>query len=105
MDFMGPFPCSSKGHVYLLVFVDYYTHWVELFPLRKATAETVARILTEEILTRLGVPDYILSDQGAQFVSSVFKATCDTWNLRQKLPLAYHLQTNLTERINRTSKP
>ncbi len=104
INFMGPFPRSTSGNVYLVVFVDYYTHWVKLYPLRKATAETVSRVLTQEILTRWGVPDFILSDQGSQFVSAVFKATCATWNLRQKLTSAYHPQTNLTERINRTLK-
>ena len=104
VDFMGPFPRSTKGNVYLAVFVDYFTRWVELYPLRKATAETVSRVLTEEILTRWGVPHFILSDQGSQFVSAVFRETCAKWNLRQKLTTAYHPQTNLTERVNRTLK-
>ena len=104
VDLMGPFPRSTKGHVYLLVFVDYYSRWVELFALRQATAETVSKVLTEEILTRWGVPDYILSDQGSQFVSSVFEATCQQWNVAQKRTTAYHPQTNMTERINRNLK-
>lgn len=32
VDIMGPFPRSSSGNLYLLVFVDYYSRWVELFP-------------------------------------------------------------------------
>ncbi len=73
---MGPLPQSSNGDLYLIVFVDYFTRWVELFPLCRATAETVAQILIKEILTRCGVPTFILSDQGSQFVSSVFEETC-----------------------------
>lgn len=84
--------------------MDYYTRWVELFPIRKATAETISQILTQEILTRWGVPNYILSDQGSQFVSSIFKATCEKWSLKQKMTSAYHPQTNMTERINWTLK-
>ncbi len=30
----GPLPKSKKGNVYLLVVVDYFTKWVELFPIR-----------------------------------------------------------------------
>ena len=104
VDLMGHFPRSSNGNVYLLVFVDYYTRWVEMFPLRKATSETVSQILTKEILTRWGVPSYILSDRGSQFVSSIFEETCSRWNLRQKRTSAYHPQTNLTERVNRNVK-
>uniref|UniRef100_A0A671TWU2 Gypsy retrotransposon integrase-like protein 1 n=1 Tax=Sparus aurata TaxID=8175 RepID=A0A671TWU2_SPAAU len=104
MDLMGPFPRSSKQNVYLLVFVDYYSKWVELFPLRKATAETISQVLVKDILTRWGLPDFILSDRGSQFVSSVFETVCRTWNVGHKLTSAYHPQTNLTERVNRTLK-
>lgn len=104
VDLMGPFPRSSSGNLYLIVFVDYYTSWVEMFPLRKATAEAVSQILTKEILTRWGVPTFILSDQGPQFVSAVFGETCKRWNLQQKRTSPYHPQTNLTERVNRNVK-
>lgn len=104
VDLMGPIPRSSKRNVYLLIFVDYYSRWTELFPLRKATAETVLKILIQDILTRWGVPNYIVLDQGPQFVANVFEETCREWNLKHKMTTAYHPQTNLTERINRTLK-
>jgi hypothetical protein len=46
IDLKGPFP-PSRGtrDSFLLVVVDYYTHWVELFPLRKDTASAIALIL------------------------------------------------------------
>lgn len=101
---MDPLPRSSNGNVHLVIFVDYYTRWVEIFPLHKATAETVSRILVREILTRWGVPNFILSDQGSQFVSAVFEETCRRWNVQRKKTSPYHPQTNLTERINRNLK-
>lgn len=51
---MGPFPKSSQLNCYLLTFVDYYSKWVEIFPLRKATAETVSKLMVKEIITRWG---------------------------------------------------
>lgn len=104
VDIMGPFPRSSDRNEYLLVFVDYYTRWVELFPIRTATALVIARILRKEILTRWGVPDFILSDRGSQFVSSVFRELCNKWTIIHKLTTAYHPQTNMTERVNRNLK-
>ncbi len=80
---MGPLPRSTHQHEYLLVFIDYFSRWVELFPIRKATALTVASLLRKEILTRWGVPDFILSDQGTQFVSAVFKEICKEWKLTE----------------------
>lgn len=104
VDIMGPLPRSTQQNEYLLVFVDYYSRWVEFFPMRNATAQNVATILRKEILTRWGVPDFILSDRGTQFVSSVFREVCEKWRVTPKLTTAYHPQTNMTERVNRTLK-
>ncbi|RXN12176.1 Transposon Ty3-I Gag-Pol poly [Labeo rohita] len=104
VDIMGPLSRSTQQNEYLLVFVDYYSRWVEFFPMRHATAQSIATILRKEILTRWGVPDFILSDRGTQFVSSVFKEVCEKWKVTPKLTTAYHPQTNMTERVNRTLK-
>lgn len=101
VDIMGPLPCSSSQNEYLLVFIDYFTRWVEMFPIRN---QTVAAIFRKEILTRWGVPDFLLSDRGTQFVSSVFKEVCEKWSVTPKLTTACHCQTNMTERVNRTLK-
>ncbi|KAL7829347.1 hypothetical protein AOLI_G00302320 [Acnodon oligacanthus] len=51
-----------------------------------------------------GSTAYLVSDRGAQFTSHLIHETCRQWGVVQKLTTAYHLQTNLTERINRTVK-
>lgn len=104
IDLMGPLPRSSERNEYLLVVVDYFTRWVEFTPLRTATATTIARFLRKDIFTRWGIPSYILSDRGPQFVSSIFRELCNKWCVRPKLTTAYHPQTNMTERVNRTLK-
>lgn len=104
IDLMGPLPRSSERNEYLLVVVDYFTRWVEFTPLRTATAKTIARFLRKDIFTRWGIPDYIFSDRGPQFVSSIFQELCNQWTVIPKLTIAYHPQTNMTERVNRTIK-
>lgn len=104
VDLMGPFPRSPDRNEHLLVFVDYFTRWVELFPLRTATAPVIGKIFHREIVTRWGVPAFVLSDRGSQFVSSVFKELCDTWAVKPVNTTAYHPQTNLTERVNKNLK-
>jgi len=49
VDIMGPLPRSTNQNEYLLVFVDYYSRWVELFPIRSATAKNVASIFRKDI--------------------------------------------------------
>jgi hypothetical protein len=104
VDFMGPFPRSKKANSYLLVVVDYYSKWVEMFPLKDGKTPRLVKILREEIFTRWGVPQYLVSDRGPQFTSTLLTGLCKTWGVVQKLTTSYHPQTNLTERFNRTIK-
>lgn len=66
VDVKGPFPRNINQNVYLLVCVDYFSQWVELFLLRKATADSGERDMTHWACL-------ILSKRGTQFVPSVFQ--------------------------------
>ena len=44
---MGPFCEFFKGHKYVLVIVDQFTHWLEMVPLAVQDAESVARAYFE----------------------------------------------------------
>jgi len=46
--------------------MDSWTKWTEAYPLRNKEAETVAKVLVEQVFTRFGVPLSILSDQGKE---------------------------------------
>ena len=43
LDFIGPFPLTSKQNVYVLMMVDQFTKWVECVPLPNQSAEETAR--------------------------------------------------------------
>ena len=105
IDLMGPFPTTSRQKRFLLVIVDYFTRWVELFAMRTTTSIDIAQILINEVFSRYGLPKYILSDNGPQFVSNIFDDFCRSCGIKQKLTANYHPQTNMTERVNRTLKP
>ena len=49
---------------------EYFTKWVKVVPLRKATRGTVANFIKEKIIVRFGVPHRIISDNGTPFVNS-----------------------------------
>ena len=41
-DIMGPLPLSKEGkNQYILVFVDLFTKWVEIIPVKKANGRTI----------------------------------------------------------------
>ena len=104
IDIMGPFPITQRQKQYLLVIVDYFTRWIEVFSLRTTTANTIANVIINEVFCRYGMPTFILSDNGPQFIADLFAETCKSLGIRQKLTANYHPQTNMTERVNRTLK-
>ncbi|CAF4749152.1 unnamed protein product [Rotaria magnacalcarata] len=68
MDIMGSFPTTARQKRFLLVIVDYFTRWIELFPLNSITSIDITNILTNEIFSRYGLPKHIVSDNGPQFI-------------------------------------
>ncbi|MCG8033054.1 MAG: DDE-type integrase/transposase/recombinase, partial [Candidatus Thiodiazotropha taylori] len=103
VDIAGPFPLSNKGNKYILVIQDYFTKWVECFPMTNMEAGTVAKIMVEEVVTKFGIPNKIHSDQGRQFESALFKEMCTILQIEKTRTTAYHPQSDgMVERFNRT---
>jgi hypothetical protein len=45
MDIAGPFPQRDRGNRYLLIAMDYFTKWPEVYPISNQEASTVADTL------------------------------------------------------------
>ena len=50
-------PLTSSGNRYIVIFMDYFTKWVEAFPTSDQQATTIAELLVEHIICRQGVPN------------------------------------------------
>ncbi|KAI5714485.1 hypothetical protein M8J77_000564 [Diaphorina citri] len=104
IDIVGPLP-PSKGCVYMLTCVDRYTRWLEAYPLPDQTAETVAQAFFDGWISRFGTPQYLVTDQGRNFMSALFKEVSALLGIELKNTTAYHPQCNgLIERYHRTLK-
>ena len=97
------FPKSKRGNKYAIVFIDYLTKWVEVFPTADQSALTIAHLLVEEIISRHGVPKELLSDRGAAFLSKLMNEIYLLMGIYKVYTTAYHPQTDgLVERFHRT---
>lgn len=104
MDLVGPLP-SSSGYTYILTVIDRFTRWPEAYPLRNATAKTVAITLFTQYISRFGVPHTITTDQGSVFESVLFKEFTTLLGSHRIHTTAYHPQSNgMVERFHRTLK-
>ena len=105
IDIITDLPISYLGNKHLVVITDYFTKWVEAFPIPDIKARTIANILINHIICVHRAPGIITSDQGKQFTGKVMKHICRILDIKLKQTTAYHPQTDgLTERMNRTLK-
>ncbi len=73
IDLVGPLP-QSLGFTHLLTCVDRFTQWPEVIPLSSITAEAVARAFMSGWISRLDMPDTVVTDRGAQFESHFWRS-------------------------------
>ena len=97
IDFIGPFP--NQG--YILVIVDTFTRWVELYHITDATALSAAECLLKHF-GRFGAPHQLRSDNGPHFIADVIREFLHLIGVSHTLTLAYSKQKNaIVERYNK----
>lgn len=94
LDIVGPLEDSSIGNRYILTFQDNLTKFVDWYAIPNAEAETIAKIFFDEIITRYRIPKQIVTDQGTNFLSSLFKQVCKLLRIKKLQTSAYHPQSN-----------
>ena len=103
MDILGPLPETERGNKYVLVIGDYFTKWIESYPIPDQEAETVARVLVHEFICRYGIPKELHSDQGRNFESKVMAEVCKLLGIKKTRTCPLHPQGDgFIERFNRT---
>ncbi|KAM2867043.1 hypothetical protein COP2_022998 [Malus domestica] len=75
MNVIGKITPSSGAakHAWLLVATDYFTKWVEVKSYTELTSKEVCDFVEEHIMTRFGVPETIITDNGTVFTAKRFK--------------------------------
>ena len=103
MDILGPLPVSEKGHKYILVISDYFTKWTEAYPMPNMEASTVASLFVHNFVCRFGAPDFLHTDQGRNFESTLMSEICKLLGVIKTRTTPYHPQSDgLVERFNHT---
>ncbi|CAL8169328.1 unnamed protein product [Prunus armeniaca] len=94
LDLIGPMP-EGKGQVkYAVVAIDYFTKWVEAKALATITAARVEDFVWTNICCRFGIPYAIVTDNGRQFDSEVFREFCTRLKINLFFASPAHPQSN-----------
>ena len=103
LDLIGPLPKTALGNTYLLVISDAFSSYVTSVGLPNKRAETVTSGFINTWITQHSIPELIVSDQGSEFTSTVFRQTCENMGIKQNYSSAGHAQSNgQVERANKS---
>lgn len=101
-DIVGPLPRTSRNNVYILGIHCLFSGWIELFALEDQTALTVAKVLAEQYITRWGLFETFLSDNGTNYTSELLKEFCKLLKIKKVTVGSYRPEANgLAERSHR----
>ncbi|XP_070855473.1 uncharacterized protein [Drosophila suzukii] len=81
------------------VCLDHFSKFVWLQPMRHAVAAEVIKFLETKIFHQYGVPEFIHSDNGKQFVSQIFGELMTRYGFRHVRTRLYSPQANAEERV------
>jgi hypothetical protein len=77
LDYLGELPPSELGSRYALIAIDYFSKWIEVFPLPAADSATTVRTILLNLIARYGVPAEFCCDNGSPFLGEFEKFCLD----------------------------
>jgi hypothetical protein len=101
VDTVGPLPMDEYGNKYIIVFIDCFSRFIELYAVPDTSAKHAARSLLN-FVGRYGIPAQLLSDNGSQFVNELLTEFFSLINTEHVRTLAYSKEENaIVERVNK----
>ncbi|PNF37360.1 hypothetical protein B7P43_G17830 [Cryptotermes secundus] len=103
LDIVGPLPITENGMKYILTCQDNLSKYFIAMPLQNQTAEEVTKAFVRNIILLYGIPTEIVTDQGSNFMSDIFKRVCKLFKIDKICTTAYHPESNgALERTHKT---
>jgi transposase InsO family protein len=91
---------APRGFRHLLVVIDKFSKWIEVWPLTSIGSEQAVAFFTN-IIHRFGVSNSIITDNGTQFTGKKFLDFCEDHHIRVDWAAVAHPMTNgQVERAN-----
>ncbi len=78
---VGPFKKATGGFTHLFVAIDKFSKWIEAKPVVTIIVDK-ARDFFINIIHRFEIPNRIITDNGTQFTSGVFKDFCEDFGIK-----------------------
>jgi hypothetical protein len=100
LDHIGPLRPDTHGNMFILVLIDAFSRWVELFPTKTTTALESASCIFQH-MGRFGTPEVVHTDRGTAFHNELVSELLRMTGTEQSLATAYSSEENgIVERAN-----
>jgi hypothetical protein len=94
LDIVGPTDVTNKSNRHILTFQDDLTKFMVAIPIPTQDAQTVAHKFVQNVVLKYGIPEVILTDQGANFLSELFTIMCKLLQIKKVQTTAFHTESN-----------
>ena len=81
-DTKGPINPPSKQNSYIHVIVDAFSHFVVTEPVEQNNSQNAVNSLLHLWITKFGLPIYLVTDRGSEYINFDFANLCTTMRIR-----------------------
>eukprot|EP00253_Pinus_taeda_P004970 PITA_04970 len=100
---LQPLPLKLIEHRWILTATDYFTKWIEAIPTRQATDAVIISFLENNVLSRFGCSNKLITDNATAFKSKRMVEFCHKYHIILGHSTTYHSQGNgLAESLNKS---
>ena len=86
-------PKSHKGQKIILCVIDEMTNYLIIIPIYHARSEEIGDVLIDNIISKYGIPEYMIMDQDSAFMSMLMTYLFKRLNTKIKMVAPYNHQS------------
>ena len=86
-------PKSYRGHKFILCVIDEVINYLMTMPIHQARSEEIGDALIDNVLSKHGIPEYIIMDQDSAFMSTIMSYLFKRLNIKIRMAAPYNHQS------------
>ena len=84
---------SYRGHKFILCIIDEMTNYLITMPIHQARSEEIGDALIDNVISKYGIPQYIIMDQDSTFMSTIMSYLFKRLNIKIKMVAPFNHQS------------